>query len=143
MVPVELYLQRLGYQTKNIGYPSRRASIAIWHETYLIPELAQQKGPYSLVTHSMGGFDIALTTHTDAASMIFPHSLVMLGPPNAGSEITDRLGSWWLYGLLMGNLPHANCVQTATQRQSDCRDCQIRYTWYHRWESPASFPSHG
>lgn len=52
------------------------------------------------VTHSLGGILVRsyLARHT------IPNlgRVVMLGPPNQGSEVVDQLGSWWLFRKLNG-----------------------------------------
>ena len=52
------------------------------------------------VTHSLGG----ILVRSYFAEQADPRlgRVVMLGPPNQGSEVVDRLGSWWLFGRLNG-----------------------------------------
>src|SRR5262249_13624832 len=49
---------------------------------------------------SMGGIVVRQLAATHAISSI--GRVVMLGPPNAGSEIVDRLGNLWLFRVLNG-----------------------------------------
>ena len=104
MRSVENFLAGQGYQTVSVDYPSRRASIADLARDFVVPvlnDLAQQDhAAVHVVTHSMGGILLRSAAQQQGLGMI--DRVVLLGPPNAGSEVTDRLGSWYLYGLLVG-----------------------------------------
>lgn len=89
------------YTVVKPGYPSTDLPI---------PELAEQTLPdafaacgddtVNVVAHSMGGILLRywFQNHT-------PENLgrvVMLGPPNQGSQLVDELGAWEVFGLLHG-----------------------------------------
>lgn len=101
MKKMERALQREGYRTINCNYPSRDYSIESLAESFLPKALDQCRGgKVHFVTHSMGGI---LVRHYLSRHQI-PNlgRVVMLSPPNQGSEIADRLGHLWLYRWLNG-----------------------------------------
>ncbi|ORE88571.1 lipase [Oceanococcus atlanticus] len=97
-------LQSQGYRLCNIGYPSRHHSIEVLATDHVLPQieacLAQQSGPLHFVTHSLGGIIVRML----AARGHLPEigRVVMLGPPNNGSEVVDKLAGLapfrWLNG---------------------------------------------
>lgn len=98
-------LQQEGYETANIGYPSR---------DHTVEELAQIAVPEGIetcrasgdiervhfVTHSLGGILVRQYLSTDTIEGL--GRVVMLGPPNQGSAAVDKLagvpGFDWLNG---------------------------------------------
>ena len=103
MLPVARSLRRAGYEVVNIGYPSQRDSIGELAERALDPVFASAPsgGKIHVVTHSLGGILMRryLSEHGLPASL---GRVVMLAPPNSGSEIVDRLAGWRSYAWVNG-----------------------------------------
>ncbi len=104
MIPMGQALTQAGYKVVNMEYPSRSAAIEKLSEDAIGSAVAvcQQNGAVKInfVTHSLGGILVRsyLSRHT------IPNlgRVVMLGPPNQGSEIVDKLGGWWIFKKLNG-----------------------------------------
>lgn len=104
MRKLEETLTAAGYHTCNIGYPSRKLTIEELTVQHVIPAITacfgEDAGPLDFVTHSMGGIIVRQLAATRPETAI--HRVVMLSPPNQGSEIADKLGGWSLFRRING-----------------------------------------
>ena len=99
---VEQALRRDGYRVINLTYPSQKKSIEEIAKDYLAPLVAAESRATKLhfVTHSMGG--IVLRSYLRDHVVPNMGRVVMLAPPNAGSELADRLKPTALYRAVNG-----------------------------------------
>ncbi len=96
---MEHKIRRDGYEVLNVGYPSNKYDITALAEEHVNQALLKARATGAerihFVTHSMGGIIVReyLSKHQ-------PEDLgkvVMIAPPNHGSEVVDRIGHWKLF----------------------------------------------
>ena len=113
MRPMEKYLKKNGFTVLNINYPSRKKPIeelSKWVRDKLDEELGKHSAvQLDFVTHSMGG--IILRQIMKKHPLTNLGRVVMLGPPNQGSEVVDRLRRFKILKQLNGPA----CLQLGTE----------------------------
>jgi triacylglycerol lipase len=102
--PVAREAMRRRYRVHNLGYPSRREPIERLAELVgqRVREIADSGGPVDVVTHSMGGIVLRAAVASEALPADRVRRVVMLAPPNHGSELADRLRDYRVYRLALG-----------------------------------------
>ncbi|MBO9580750.1 MAG: alpha/beta fold hydrolase [Sphingobium sp.] len=101
--PQARMLRRAGFETRELGYDSWGKSLAQICDR-LLPRIARiaerSDGPVHFVGHSMGGLVIrALLSRWRPVDL---GHVVMLGTPNAGSEVADFVDSWAVLRPILG-----------------------------------------
>lgn len=100
---MEKSFQREGFDTVSVTYPSKQLKIAELAGT-VVPDAVKQCGirneKVHFVTHSLGG--ILVRSYLSDRKIDQLGRVVMLGPPNNGSEIVNKLGETKIFSSLSG-----------------------------------------
>ena len=114
MAKLERAVAAAGYATVNVDYPSTEFPIEVLARKAIPPALeqCQEYDKINFVTHSMGGILVRQYLRHYPLSNL--SRVVMLGPPNHGSEVVDFLGDLPGFHLLYGDAG----LQLGTDRQS-------------------------
>ena len=104
MRAMESRLTENGFTVINTGYPSTTETVETIADKYLgaMVDQCRNKGAIKIhiVTHSLGG----IVTRQYLQNHTLPEGsrIVMIAPPNKGSELADKLGSFRIYQWLNG-----------------------------------------
>jgi len=101
---IEDALASEGYLVRNESYPSTSDAIEILSETAITDGLGfcdqNKTGTVHFVTHSLGGILVRQYLQHHTISNL--GRVVMLSPPNHGSEVSDLLKDYTIYQFILG-----------------------------------------
>jgi triacylglycerol lipase len=104
MDKMQTTLTHAGYHTINFDYPSRKESIEQLASEYIPAAIDQcnELDPVQIhfVTHSLGGIVLRMAVKQKRPKKL--GRVVMLSPPNQGSEAVDDLKERWYFSWLNG-----------------------------------------
>lgn len=104
MRSIESHLSEQGFLTVSISYPSTSYDIPQLADSFLSTGVASCKeqgaGKVHIVSHSMGG--IVARYYLQENALPEGSHVVMLSPPNQGSELSEKFGNSWWYQWIVG-----------------------------------------
>jgi triacylglycerol lipase len=102
MAPLAERIARAGYRVFNVGYPGRELApdelVAVLRSA--LAECCADADRLHFVTHSLGG--ILVRAHLAETPDPRVGRVVMMSPPNQGTDLVDLLGETWLFRKIMG-----------------------------------------
>lgn len=108
MFATEKALRKQGYEILNISYPSLRNDTGtlatLIHERLIRAGAWENMTKVNFVTHSMGGLVVRcyLEQHKKSIPSEKLGRVIMMAPPNGGSEVADLLKDFFLYKWIYG-----------------------------------------
>ena len=102
MITLERSLKNDNYEVVNYQYPSREYEVEELanHVSSAIESCSGESKAIHFVTHSLGG--ILLRQYLSDQGIPKLDKVVMLAPPNKGSEVVDKLGKYGFFKLFNG-----------------------------------------
>ncbi len=103
MKKLEKYFSKQGYVVINVNYPSRKFTIEQLVDKIdgqITPQISKVTSKVHFITHSMGGIIVRLYLKKKPLKQL--GRVVMLSPPNKGSEIVDRMKDNFFFKMLNG-----------------------------------------
>ena len=103
MKAIEWHLKRSGFAVRNVTYPSTKHDIDTLAKDFIRPEiedLCAKANTVYMITHSMGGIVTRAALQSGVPKNL--KKIVMIAPPNKGSQAADVLKNWRLFKWYFG-----------------------------------------